>query len=99
VRGLAPGNRKLSLATSGGGLEELARLGLDGLSTAERAHQLSTVSVYSGDGQRELEVSEPLRLVTLEGELVAGAGGSYLPAGTQIPARQHLVNTDEGRPT
>ncbi|MEV6109298.1 DNRLRE domain-containing protein [Streptomyces sp. NPDC051940] len=100
VRELTAGNRELALATSGTGLQRLTRLGLNGSGTAERARQLSTEHVYSGDGQRKLEESGPLHLITLTGALQAGAGGTDLPAGSEVPARQHTVTAyDEGRPT
>ncbi|MFD8395398.1 DNRLRE domain-containing protein [Streptomyces sp. NPDC059680] len=100
VRELTAGNRELALATSGPALDTLTRLGLNGQSTANRAEQLSTTSVYSTDGQLQTEEFGPLRLVTLGQPLAAGAGGTSLAAGTEIPARKHTVNTyDEGRPT
>lgn len=100
VRELTAGNRKLALSTSGSGLNDLTLLGIDGLSTADRAQQLSTTHVYSSDGQRELEEYGPLHLTTLIGVLHAGAGGTDLPAGSEVAARQHTVTAyDEGRPT
>ncbi|MFF3948040.1 DNRLRE domain-containing protein [Streptomyces sp. NPDC001902] len=100
VRELTAGNRELALATGGALLEELTGLGIDGLSPAERAEQLSTRSVYSTDGQRETDEYGPLHQVTLTTALKAGTGGTDLPAGTVWPARSHTVNTyDEGRPT
>ncbi|MFC8260734.1 DNRLRE domain-containing protein [Streptomyces sp. NPDC057291] len=100
VRELTASNRKLALATSGTQLTELTRLGIDALPSADRAQQLSTTTVYSATGQRRLEEFGPLHLVTLNKDLAAGAGGIPLVAGTEVPARQHTVNTfDEGRPT
>lgn len=100
VRELTAGNRELALATTGPGLKELTLLGINLSSTAERAQQLSTTHVFSGDGQRELEELGPLHHTTLAGILKAGAGGTDLPAGSEIPARQHTVTGyDEGRPT
>ncbi|MDQ0938414.1 DNRLRE domain-containing protein [Streptomyces sp. V1I1] len=100
VRELTAGNRELALATSGAALDELTRLGLNALSTADRAQQLSTTFVHSADGQRKLGEYGPLHLVTLEKQLAAGTGGTALSAGTEVPARKHTVNTyDEGRPT
>jgi RHS repeat-associated protein len=100
VRELTAGNRELALATSGPGLTELTLLGINGLSTADRAQRLSTTSVYSSDGQRELESLDPLHITTLTGVLHAGTGGTDLPAGSEVAARSHTVTAyDEGRPT
>ncbi|MES4892318.1 DNRLRE domain-containing protein [Streptomyces sp. NPDC096012] len=100
VRELTAGNRELALSTSGPGLTELTLLGINGLSTADRAQRLSTTSVYSSDGQRELESFGPLHLANLTGVLHAGTGGTDLPAGSEVAARRHTVTAyDEGRPT
>jgi YD repeat-containing protein len=100
VRELTASNRELALATSGTQLADLTRLGIDALPSADRAQKLSTASVYSADGQRKLEEFGPLHLVTLNQDLAAGAGGTPLVAGTEVPAREHTANTfDEGRPT
>ncbi|WP_327317284.1 DNRLRE domain-containing protein [Streptomyces sp. NBC_01235] len=100
VRQLTAGNRELALATSGAGQAEQVALSIDQLTPADRAQQLSTTSVYSSDGLRETDEYGPLHQVTLTSALAAGSGGTDLPAGSQVPARQHSVNTyDEGRPT
>ncbi|WNZ14545.1 DNRLRE domain-containing protein [Streptomyces sp. 11x1] len=100
VRELTAGNRKLASATSGAALEELVRLGLDEMSTAERARRLSTTSVFSQDGKRELESYGPLRLTAIEHDVVDASGTTVLPSGDEVPARAHTVNVyDEGRPT
>ncbi|MGV4987911.1 DNRLRE domain-containing protein [Streptomyces sp. NRAIS4] len=100
VRELTAGNRELALSTGGSGLTELTLLGINGLSTADRAERLSTTHVYSSDGQRELESFGPLHMTTLTGILHAGTGGTDLPAGSEVAARQHTVTAyDEGRPT
>ncbi|MEU4089562.1 DNRLRE domain-containing protein [Streptomyces aureus] len=100
VRELTAGNRELALATSGAGLNELSLLGISGLSTADRAEQLSTTHIDSSDGQRELENFGPLHMATTTGVLHAGTGGTDLPAGSEVAARQHTVTAyDEGRPT
>ncbi|MFF7364607.1 RHS repeat-associated core domain-containing protein [Streptomyces sp. NPDC008125] len=100
IRELNPSDRELALSGSGGQLAELTALDIDGLSTADRAQQLSTTSVYSADGLRETDEYGPLHQVTLASVLKAGAGGSDIPAGTTIPARSHTANSyDEGRPT
>lgn len=98
VRELTAANRELAFATGGDGLDRLTVLGIDGLSTADRAQQLSTVSTYSADGSL-LDEYGPLHLVTLQNALKGGTGGTDLAAGSQVPARQHIANTyDEGRP-
>ncbi|WP_257004384.1 DNRLRE domain-containing protein [Streptomyces sp. SA15] len=100
VRELTAANRELALATSGDGLAELTRLGISGVTTAERAQALSTTHVYSTDGLRELEALGPLHLVTLVEALHAGTGGTDQAAGSEVAARQHTVTSyDEGRPT
>ncbi|WP_254402007.1 DNRLRE domain-containing protein [Streptomyces sp. AC555_RSS877] len=100
LRELSAGNRELALATGGSGLETLTRLGLSGSSTAVRAVALSTVHVFSSDGQREVESFGPLHLAILTGTLKAGAGGTDLPAGTEAAVTKHTVTAyDEGRPT
>ncbi|MER7901435.1 DNRLRE domain-containing protein [Streptomyces sp. NPDC096046] len=99
VRELSAGNRKLALATSGTGLERLTSLGIDAQSTADRARQLSTLSVYNTDGHRLLETFGPLHLATLTQNVAAFGDAHALPAGSEIPVRSHTVNTyDEGRP-
>ncbi|WP_258055037.1 DNRLRE domain-containing protein [Streptomyces sp. Ru71] len=100
VRALTAANRELALATSGAGQAEQVALSIDQLTTADRAELLSTRSVYSADGLRETDQYGPLHLVTLASALSGGGTGTDLPAGTQVAARQHTVNTfDEGRPT
>ncbi|MFG2733012.1 DNRLRE domain-containing protein [Streptomyces canus] len=100
VRELSAGNRELAVATSGDGLAEQIALSIDQMTSADRAELLSTRSVYSSDGLRESDEYGPLHQVTLTTTLKAGSGGTDLPAGSQVAARQHTVNTyDEGRPT
>ncbi|MFJ5657309.1 DNRLRE domain-containing protein [Streptomyces microflavus] len=99
VRQLSATNRALALGSTDTTRQRLALLGLDQLSIADRAEQLSTTMEYSTDGQRLLEELGPLHPVTLERNLAAAAGGNPLTAGTEIPARQHIVHHyDEGRP-
>ncbi|WP_329257837.1 DNRLRE domain-containing protein [Streptomyces sp. NBC_01478] len=100
VRQLTASNRELALATSGDGQAEQVALSIDQMSSADRADLLSTRSVYSSDGLRETDEYGPLHQVTLTSALKAGTGGTDLAVGTDVPARQHTVNTyDEGRPT
>ncbi|WP_234375899.1 DNRLRE domain-containing protein [Streptomyces sp. CB01373] len=100
VRELTAGNHALALATGGEGLDKLTRLGISNASTAERAQSLSSTYLYSSDGQRELEVLGPLHLVTLTTALKVGTGGTDVPAGDEVAAREHTVTAyDEGRPT
>ncbi|MFE7954461.1 DNRLRE domain-containing protein [Streptomyces sp. NPDC057413] len=100
VRELTAANRELALATGGSGQAEQVALSIDQLTPADRAELLSTRSVYSADGLRQTDEYGPLHQVTLTSTLKAPAGGTDLPAGTQVAARQHTVNTyDEGRPT
>ncbi|MEV8426220.1 DNRLRE domain-containing protein [Streptomyces niveus] len=92
-------NRTLALGTADGAADTLAALGLSEISTAERAEQLSTQSVYSADGDRQLHEYGPLRLVTLTTELKGTTAESTLPAGTTVVARAHSAfRYDENRP-
>ncbi|MBD0737047.1 hypothetical protein BGM09_28305 [Streptomyces sp. CBMA29] len=100
VRELSASNRELALATSGAGFDELTALGISEMSPADRAGRLSTVHVYAVDGGRELEEYGPLHHATLTGVLKAGAGGTDLPAGSQVAVRRHTLTAyDEDRPT
>jgi len=100
IRELTASNRELALATNGDGLAKQVALSIDQMTAADRANLLSTRSVYSSDGLRETDEYGPLHQVTLASTLQAGSGGTDLPAGTHVPARQHTVNAyDEGRPT
>lgn len=93
-------NRELALGSAQYQVNTQSELGILSDSTAERARQLGTVSVYSTDGKRESEEFGPLHLVTLTKALAGDADSPDLPAGVQIPAREHTVNSyDEGRPT
>ncbi|MEU9291770.1 DNRLRE domain-containing protein [Streptomyces sp. NPDC048275] len=93
-------NRELALGSADYQVNTQSELGILSDSTAERARQLGTVSVYSADGKRQLEEFGPLHLVTLTKALTGDADSPDLPAGVQVAAREHTVNTyDEGRPT
>lgn len=102
TRQLTPGNRELALATDTASplYDELTALEIVGMPTVDRAQLLSSTSAYTHDGLRETDAYGPLHQVTLTSPLKAGSGGSDLPAGTRIPARQHTTTSyDEGRPT
>ncbi|MFE2267228.1 DNRLRE domain-containing protein [Streptomyces griseosporeus] len=93
-------NRELALGTADYQVNTQSELGILADSPAERARKLGTVSVYSADGKRELEEFGPLHLVTLTKALAGDTDSPDIPAGTQVAARQHTVNSyDEGRPT
>ncbi|TMR94011.1 RHS repeat protein [Nonomuraea basaltis] len=85
VRNLTARNRELATSTP----EEeprLVHLGLADVNQAVRADLLSTVYVYSDDGQRELERFGPLHAVSV-------------PGGAWLAAREHTVTEyDAGRP-
>ncbi|WP_181139696.1 DNRLRE domain-containing protein [Streptomyces sp. Ru71] len=99
VRELTAANRSLALASSGSALTRLNQLGIGGLATADRAQQLATVTVYSADGQRELESLEPLHMAVVTADVRAADGSIAVPAGTPAPVREHTVTSfDEGRP-
>ncbi|MER6629027.1 RHS repeat-associated core domain-containing protein [Streptomyces sp. NPDC000987] len=93
-------NRELALGNAAYQVNTQSELGILSASPAERARLLGTVSVYSDNGRRELEESGPLHLVTLTHALAGDSDSPDLPAGVQVAARQHTVNSyDEGRPT
>ncbi|MEU1277575.1 RHS repeat-associated core domain-containing protein [Streptomyces sp. NPDC005805] len=99
VRELSAGNRALALGATDAEREQLTDLGIIGRSAAERAHLLSTTSVYNENGTRELEEFGPLRRVDLTESLKEGST-VLVPAGTSVPARAWTVKEyDEGRPT
>ncbi|WP_052441831.1 RHS repeat domain-containing protein [Streptacidiphilus anmyonensis] len=117
VFSLTATNRQLATSSSAWAVTQRQSLGIDNLSTSDRAAQLATVSVYNDSpvatdagtdkntdpataGQRMLEEYGPLHQVNLAGTLKAATGGTDLPAGSVVSAREHTVNTyDEGRPT
>ncbi|MER5555746.1 DNRLRE domain-containing protein [Streptomyces sp. NPDC002793] len=93
-------NRELALGSSDYQLDTQSELGILADSAAERAYKLATVAQYSADGRRMLEERGPLHLVTLTKQLQGDADSPDIPAGTQVPAREHTVTRyDEGRPT
>lgn len=97
VTNLTAANRALALGTGQGAAEKLSALGLTDLPTADRARRLSTVRVYSADGERLLDEYGPLHQITLATEL-KGTGGTPA-AGSAVPARSHTSYTyDENRP-
>lgn len=86
IRELTAGNRSLALGGTPTDLAALTDLGIDTLTSQDRADLLATTSVYDAKGQRELEETGPLHRVTLGGETVV--------------ARSRTVNEyDAGRPT
>ncbi|MFJ3701248.1 MULTISPECIES: DNRLRE domain-containing protein [unclassified Streptomyces] len=99
VRELSAGNRTLALGATAGERETLTDLGIVGRSSAERAHLLSTTSLFDATGTRELEEFGPIRRVDLTEDLKEG-GTVLVTAGTSVPARAWTVKEyDEGRPT
>ncbi|MFG3496811.1 DNRLRE domain-containing protein [Streptomyces sp. NPDC047886] len=88
VRELSAGNRALALGATAAEQATLTDLGIQGLSTQDRADLLATRSVFDAKGIRELEEFGPLRRVTLTG------------SGESAAARSWTVNEyDAGRPT
>jgi RHS repeat-associated protein len=99
TRTLTAANRELALGTTAAQRTQLTNLGINALSSAERAQLLSTVSVYSADGVRETDTYGPLHQVTLEAKLTSGTT-TLADAGSQLAARAHTVQEyDTGRPT
>ena len=99
VRSLTAGNRELALGTTTAQKSQLTDLGINALSTGERAQLLSTTSVYDDNGVRELDRYGPLHQITLAANLTSGAT-TLAAAGSQLMARQHTIKEyDSGRPT
>ncbi|MDN3293653.1 DNRLRE domain-containing protein [Streptomyces ficellus] len=99
VRTLTAGNRAIALGTAPGALDTLRGLGIESLSTAERAEELSTVSFFSADGARETEGFGPLHRVELTEDFKDGTT-VLVAGGVSVPGREWTVTEyDEGRPT
>ncbi|MFD3569595.1 DNRLRE domain-containing protein [Streptomyces sp. NPDC058667] len=99
VRELSAANRALALDTTAVGRQALADLGIGSLSSAERAHLLSTTSLYDATGVRKMEEFGPMHRIDLTQDLKDGTT-VLVAAGTSVPARSWTVNEyDEGRPT
>ncbi|MFF9376643.1 DNRLRE domain-containing protein [Streptomyces griseoluteus] len=95
VGSLTASNRELALGRAANADDTLRELGVGDLSTAERAYRLSSVSVFSQDGQRLTDTYGPVRTVTLTRDL-----DGTLHAGDAVPARPHTAyRYDEGRPS
>ncbi|MFE7766838.1 DNRLRE domain-containing protein [Streptomyces sp. NPDC057438] len=92
-------NRELALGDEEYQVNTQSELGILSDSPAERAQKLATVAKYSSDGRRLVDRLAPLHLVTLTKQLQGDADSPDIPAGTQVPAREHTVTRyDEGRP-
>ncbi|MCM2419075.1 DNRLRE domain-containing protein [Streptomyces sp. RKAG293] len=99
VRSLTAANRELALGTTPAQITQLTNLGINALSTGERAQLLSTTSVFDGTGVRETDTYGPLHQITLSANLISGTT-TVASAGTQVTGRQHTVTEyDSGRPT
>ncbi|MER7910250.1 DNRLRE domain-containing protein [Streptomyces sp. NPDC096068] len=99
VRELTPANRTLALGTTAAERATLRDLGIDGRSAAERAHLLSSVSLYDPTGMRETETFGPLHRVELTQDLKDGST-VLVPANTSTAARAWTVKEyDTGRPS
>ncbi|MER6162762.1 RHS repeat-associated core domain-containing protein [Streptomyces sp. NPDC001868] len=99
VRQLTAGNRKLALGSTADDKGVLTDLGIISQSSGERAHLLSTTSLFNTTGTRELEEFGPIHRVDLSEDLKDGST-VLVQAGTSVPARTWTVKEyDEGRPT
>ncbi|PNG23176.1 DNRLRE domain-containing protein [Streptomyces cahuitamycinicus] len=99
VRQLTAANRKLALGSSDAHKDTLTDLGIIARSSSERAHLLSTTSLYNETGTRELEEFGPIHRVDLSEDLKEGST-VLVEAGTSVPARTWTVKEyDNGRPT
>ncbi|MFF5449418.1 phospholipase A2 [Streptomyces sp. NPDC012888] len=100
IRSLTAANRALALGTSPNAAHTLDALNISVLGTAERADQLSSISVFSADGVSETDALGPLKLTGLAAGLPATGTLPAVAAGSEVPAREHTRTTyDEGRPT
>ncbi|MFJ5841436.1 polymorphic toxin-type HINT domain-containing protein [Streptomyces shenzhenensis] len=99
VRELTAANRSTALGLTAADRTTHAELGIDKLTTSERADLLATKSVYNDTGIRELEEFGPLRRIDLTADLTSGTT-TLVSAGSPVTARTWMVNEyDEGRPT
>ncbi|MFH8702061.1 DNRLRE domain-containing protein, partial [Streptomyces chartreusis] len=99
VRELTAANRELALGATDAHKDILTDLGIISRSSSERAHLLSTTSLYNETGTRELEEFGPLHRVDLSEDLKDGST-VLVEAGTSVPARTWTVKEyDTGRPT
>ncbi|MFD8886804.1 DNRLRE domain-containing protein [Streptomyces erythrochromogenes] len=99
VRELSAANRALALGTSPADQAAQANLGIGQLTSAERAHQLSTATMFDAAGVRELGKLGPLRRVDLTADLKNGET-LLVPTGTSVTARDRsILEYDAGRPT
>ncbi|PVE11909.1 DNRLRE domain-containing protein [Streptomyces scopuliridis] len=99
VRELSAANRAVAIGRTADDRATQAGLGIDRLTSAERADLLATRSVHNEDGTRELEEFGPLRRVDLTADLKSGST-VLVAAGTSVTARSWTVNEyDAGRPT
>ncbi|MEV7594317.1 DNRLRE domain-containing protein [Streptomyces sp. NPDC089922] len=99
VRELTAGNRAVALGLTAADRGVQADLGIGALDSDERAELLSSSTLYSDNGVRELEEFGPLRRIDLTQDLKDGST-TVVAAGTSVPARDWVVKEyDEGRPT
>ncbi|MFE9588229.1 DNRLRE domain-containing protein [Streptomyces microflavus] len=99
VRELTPANRGIALGLTAADRDDQADLGINALSSSERAELLSSRTVFSDNGLRDLEAWEPLRRIDLTEALKDGTT-DLVAAGTSVPARGWVVKEyDAGRPT
>ncbi|MBD0736451.1 DNRLRE domain-containing protein [Streptomyces sp. CBMA29] len=99
VRELTAGNRSVALGLTAADKATQADLGIAQLSSAERALQLSTTTVWDVGGLRELQEFGPLRRLDLTADLKSGTT-RLASAGTSVTGRSWTVKEyDTGRPT
>ncbi|MEV5937089.1 RHS repeat-associated core domain-containing protein [Streptomyces sp. NPDC052079] len=99
VRELSASNRAVALGLGSAAQAVQADLGIDLLTTAERADLLAGRTVYNDSGTRQLEEFGPLRQIELTADLKSGTT-ELAAAGTSVTARSWTVTEyDTGRPT
>lgn len=100
VRELSAANRALALGTTDTQKDALTGLGIISRPSAERAHLLSTTSLFDEAGTRELEEFGPLHRVDLTENLKAGPPFWSRPAPPCPPAPGRSTSTTrDGPPT
>ncbi|MEV7027628.1 RHS repeat domain-containing protein, partial [Kitasatospora sp. NPDC093558] len=99
IRTLSAANRSLALGLTDADKAAQQGLGIDTLSSSDRAQLLEDYSSYSDDGVRQLEVFGPLHRVDLVSDFTSGST-VLMKAGTSVVARSWQVKEyDSNRPT
>ncbi|MFE4974863.1 RHS repeat-associated core domain-containing protein [Kitasatospora sp. NPDC056651] len=99
VRSLSPANRAVALGLTPADQAVQLDLGIQSLSSQDRAELLEDYSYFDSTGVRARETFGPLHRVTLTSDFTSG-GAVLLKAGSSVAARSWAVKEyDTGRPT